>query len=917
MNIFAILAALLIVPLGALKAADSLAKKPNILLIVTDDQGYGDFSIHGNPHLQTPHTDKLAETGVRFDRFYVNSFCAPTRAALLTGRWPLRTGCHGVTHNREAMRSSEVTIAEALHGAGYRSACIGKWHNGEQYPFTPQGQGFDEFFGFNNGHWNNYFNAVLLRGAKHEATKGYITDVLTDEAMKFISANKAASFFCYLAYNAPHSPYQVPNRYFDKFKVKGFDDVVAAFYGMCENLDDNVGRLLAHLDTEHLADNTIVLFLTDNGGTAGVKIYNAGMRGGKTSMHEGGMRVPLFMRWPAAKWTPHVVKSIVSHIDLYPTLLDLCGVKAPDGLEIDGVTLRPLLEKSDSRLWSERILFTHNPIDEANKYPGAVRTQKYRLVREIKGPSGGSSAKANDASATAWQLYDMESDPGESTNIAKEYPDIVQRLSAQYDTWFADISREGLKRFPLPVGYAEHNPVELHVPQAFFDKPLRFACGPGFANDWLTGWTDSQAKVWYEIEIAQAGDYEIEIAYGCPTADKGSRIRAGVGDVAVEAVVPAAEAKEIPLPHRDEAGKSKYRNRDWATLKLGTLKLPKGPAKLTLEALTIPGTQVMDLKHVEMNLRPSHTNASIPKIKGAQAVQPPPPTFADVPYGTHPKQVLDFWKADSAKASPLLFFVHGGGWTGGTRIGGLSGMLKPLLSAGISVVSVEYRFISEAMADGITPPVKGPMLDAARALQFVRSKAGEWNIDKTRIVASGNSAGACTSLWLTYHDDLADPASSNPVARESTRLLAAAVSNAQTTLDPLLMREWTPNSHYGGHAFGIFKGQPSVAEAGEFDTDFDRFLSCRDKLQPLINEYSPYALVSHDDPPVWLSYREAPALAQPQKDPTHTANFGQKLLERCQQAGVSCELVYPGAPAVRHAQMINFIIAQVAKEQEK
>jgi arylsulfatase A-like enzyme len=578
-----------------------LLAKPNILLILTDDQGYGDFSIHGNPHLQTPHIDRLGQSGVRFDRFYVNSFCAPTRAALLTGRWPLRTGCHGVTHNREAMRPSEVTLAEALRGAGYRSACIGKWHNGEQYPFTPMGQGFDEAFGFNNGHWNNYFDPMLLRGSQPEQTKGYITDVLTDEAMKFITANKTRPFFCYLAYNAPHSPYQVPDRYFDKFKAKGFDNTVAAFYGMCENLDDNVGRLLAHLEAENLADNTIVLFLTDNGGTAGVKTYNAGMRGGKTSVHEGGTRVPLFMRWPAAKWQPHLAAPIVSHIDLFPTLLDLCGVKAPDGPKVDGITLRPLLEKAGRAAWPERTLFTHNPIDETNKFPGAVRTQRHRLVREIKGPAGGSNAKANDASATPWQLYDMESDPSETKDIAADHPDIVQQLSARYDAWFADISREGLQRFPLPVGHAEHNPVELHAPQAFFTKPLQFAVGSGAANDWLTAWTDAQGKVWFDIEVATAGDYDIELALACPPSDAGSRLRISVGTESFETVIPAALAREIPLPHRDE--KAQYRSREWTTLKAGTLKLPKGPAKLTLEPLTMPGTQVMDLKQVKLNLR--------------------------------------------------------------------------------------------------------------------------------------------------------------------------------------------------------------------------------------------------------------------------------------------------------------------------
>ena len=596
-----LLTALLLAPLAALHTAS--AKQPNVLIIITDDQGYGDLSIHGNTHLQTPHIDRLGAEGVRFDRFYVNSFCAPTRAALLTGRWPLRTGCHGVTHNREAMKPSEVTMAEALHDGGYRSACIGKWHNGEQYPFTPQGQGYDEFFGFNNGHWSNYFDPVLLRGSQPEQTKGYITDVLTNEAMKFITANQAKPFFCYLAYNAPHSPYQVPDKYFDKFKAKGFDNKVAAFYGMCENLDDNVGRLLAHLESLKLADDTIVLFLTDNGGTAGVKTYNAGMRGGKTSVHEGGTRVPLFVRWPAANWQPHFVKAIVSHIDLFPTLLDLCGVKAPAGPKVDGLTLRPLLEKADPGTWPKRTLFTHNPIDETNKFPGAVRTQRYRLVREIKGPAGGSNAKANDASATPWQLYDMESDPSETKNIAADHPDIVKQLGDQYDAWFADISRDGLQRFPLPIGHAEHNPIELHAPQAYLDKPLKFASGPGFANDWLTGWTDAKAKVWFDIEAVTAGDYEIEIALACPPADAGSRLRISGGSESFETVVPAAPAREIPLPHRDEEGSARYRSRDWTTLKAGTLKLPKGPAKLTLEPLSMPGTQVMDLKQVKLKLR--------------------------------------------------------------------------------------------------------------------------------------------------------------------------------------------------------------------------------------------------------------------------------------------------------------------------
>ncbi|MCI0361482.1 MAG: sulfatase-like hydrolase/transferase, partial [Planctomycetaceae bacterium] len=280
-------------------AAGSAAQaRPNIVVIITDDQGYGDCSLHGNPTLKTPHIDALGRQSVRLDRFFVNSFCSPTRAALLTGRYPLRTGVFGVTHNKETMRDSEVTLAEMLRAAGYQTACFGKWHNGEQFPYTPPGQGFDQFFGFHNGHWNNYFDTPLLRGATFEPTKGYITDVLTDEAIRFLGSS-GKPFFCYLAYNAPHSPFQAPDAEFDHYKSLGLDDTLAAFYAMCVRVDANVGRLLDELDRLKLAENTIVVFLTDNGGTAGVKHFNAGMRGGKTSVHEGGTRVPLFIRWPA------------------------------------------------------------------------------------------------------------------------------------------------------------------------------------------------------------------------------------------------------------------------------------------------------------------------------------------------------------------------------------------------------------------------------------------------------------------------------------------------------------------------------------------------------------------------------------------------------------------------------------------
>ena len=284
--------------------------------------------------------------------------------------------------------------------------------------------------------------------------------------------------------------------------------------------------------------------------------------------------------------------------------------------------------------------------------------------------------------------------------------------------------------------------------------------------------------------------------------------------------------------------------------------------------------------------------------------QIPPPTIANVPYGTHPKQVLDFYKATADTPTPLVFIIHGGGWLNGDKQPvGVANFLK----AGISVVSIQYRFTSDADAAGFWPPVEWPLHDAARALQFVRSKAGEWNIDKTRIGATGGSAGACSSLWLAFHDDMADPKSSDPVARESTRLWCAAVNAPQTTLDPQQMKDWTPNSTYGGHAFG-FRG-----DGKKHTTGFQEFLAGREKVLPWIKEYSPYELVSSDDPPIYMTFGAPPALGQEQKDPTHTANFGVKLQEHCKEKGVECELVYPGAPDVKHANTDLFLIDKLKK----
>lgn len=277
----------------------------------------------------------------------------------------------------------------------------------------------------------------------------------------------------------------------------------------------------------------------------------------------------------------------------------------------------------------------------------------------------------------------------------------------------------------------------------------------------------------------------------------------------------------------------------------------------------------------------------------------PKPTLSNVKYGKHERQILDFWHADSDKPTPLVFVIHGGGWRGGSkeRLNRFADV-NALLKAGISVVAINYRL--ERHAKDVKPFVKAPLRDAARALQFVRSKAKEWNIDKERIGAAGGSAGACSSLWLAYHDDLADPKSKDPVARESTRLYCAGVIGAQTTLDPKQMKEWIPNSSYGGHAFG--------------KKNFAEFLKDREEILPWIAEYSPYALASAGDPPVYIKYGHVPAMGKEQENPTHSANFGIGLKKRCDELGLKCYIFYPGVKDIKYNNPTDFLIATLKKK---
>ena len=300
-------------------------------------------------------------------------------------------------------------------------------------------------------------------------------------------------------------------------------------------------------------------------------------------------------------------------------------------------------------------------------------------------------------------------------------------------------------------------------------------------------------------------------------------------------------------------------------------------------------------------------NKAVEKAKGGdpKKKKKDPPTYADgVPepthtrlkYGPHKRNIFDFWKAESDSPTPLVLVIHGGGWNGGSKEQIHKYVdVSRLLKSGISVAAIHYRLIKDSK--NLKPPVQGPLYDSARALQFFRSNASDWNIDPTRIGAAGGSAGACTSLWLAYHDDLADPNNEDPILRESTRLTCAAVARPQTTLDPKQMKEWMPNSKYGAHAFGI--------------DGFEAFLEQRESISEWLDEYSPYSLASSDDPPVYLSFLKRPKMGEDVKDPTHSANFGIGLQRHCKELGIECDVMYPGAKDVEFKTTTDYLIARL------
>lgn len=539
--------------------------RPNVVLVITDDQGYGDIAAHGNSMIKTPHLDELFQQSVRLTDYHVDPTCSPTRSALMSGRYSTRTGVWHTIMGRSMMSPAELTIAEVLKSAGYATGCFGKWHLGDNYPCRPQDQGFDEVL-INGGggvgqtpdyFGNDYFDDTYFRNGQPEKHEGYCTDVWFRESLKFIEKNKDRPFFVYLTTNAPHGPFLVAEEYSKPYRDQGVPTTMAAFYGMITNIDENMGLLTEKLAEWGLAENTVLIFTTDNGTAAGIarprrgkkgtgpaeepgwRGFNAGMRGQKGSEYDGGHRVPCFIRWPKGGMEGgRDVDQITAHVDVLPTLAELCGATVPGDVQLDGKSLVPLL-KGDASTWPERTLLVHSQrIEYPQKWrKSAVMTDRWRLVN-------------------GKELFDIVADPGQQTDVAEDHAEIVAELTKEYEAWWGSLSVVFDDFVDVAIGADAENPARLtchdwHTNQVPWNQG-HIRSGPFVSGFWA-------------VSVVEDGKYEFTLRRW-PEEQAGpidaTRARLKVGDVDVSKETDAdAEFVKFEV----ELRKGRTRLQTWLT----------------------------------------------------------------------------------------------------------------------------------------------------------------------------------------------------------------------------------------------------------------------------------------------------------------------------------------------------------------
>lgn len=553
--------------------------KPNIIIILTDDQGWGDLSHNGNSNIETPNIDKLAATGITFDRFYVCAVCSPTRAELLTGRYHVRSGVWSTSAGGERMDTDETTIGEVFKKAGYQTAAYGKWHNGMQAPYHPNSRGFDDFYGFCSGHWGNYYSPMLEHNGEIVQGDGFVIDDFTRHGIDFIEKNKDKPFLLYLPYNTPHSPMQVPEKYWNKYKNmelnafhrdKEKEDIpfTRAALAMCENIDWNVGRIVNKVEELGLLENTIIMYLSDNGPNSWR--WNGGMKGRKGSIDEGGVRSPMIINWQGRLEAGKRIREIAGGIDLLPTLADFAGIKLNPEKPLDGRSIKSILT-DENPIWEDRIIVNH--------WRGrtSLRNQRFRLDNQNR-------------------LFEIDSDPGQFTDVSEKFPDEHAALVEAREEWIAEVASEinTETNRPFTIGHPGMTQTQLPardaIPHGNIKRSNRYP-----NSTYLFNWISNTDSITFNTEVLTEGEYEVQLYYTCPVKDIGSTIQLTFKNKKLEYELSDAFESEL-LTDDDVYPRMEGYVKEFNRVTLGKIRFEKGIGTLTLKATKIPGSQVMDFR---------------------------------------------------------------------------------------------------------------------------------------------------------------------------------------------------------------------------------------------------------------------------------------------------------------------------------
>jgi len=548
---------------------------PNILIILTDDQGWGDLSINGNTNLKTPNIDNIALNGASFERFYVSPVCSPTRAELLSGKFFVRSGVNGVTRGYERMNTDVKLISDFFKGKKYKTGAFGKWHNGSQPPYHPNNRGFDEFYGFTSGHWGNYFDPILEKNGKIIKTEGYINDVITNEAISFIKKSNKP-FLSFISYNTPHSPMQVPDKYFDgkdillrgRYSKRENIEKTKAAMGMIENIDENIGNVVRLLKEKGVYENTIIIFFSDNGPNG--NRWNNDLKDRKGSTNEGGVRVPFFIQWPKNIKKGLKIKQISSVLDVFPTLLELTGNESLN--DLDGMSLKRFLD-SPSLLDDERTIFSYwnNRI--------SARNNNYILDHENN-------------------LYDLVKDFSQYNPIEKDNNPHYQKLLNDKNEWLTKVvnpNKEKLTRRPFTINYNTAKYTHLPARDAEINGDLKRSSIHANCS-FIENWKNTNDYIFWEIDVLEDGINNIELYYTLEKESVGTEIALEFENQIIKKTIDEFHDPNLVGFEEDKIKRIESYTKDFKKIKIGTMSFKKGLSKLKLKTTKKVGKKSIDFR---------------------------------------------------------------------------------------------------------------------------------------------------------------------------------------------------------------------------------------------------------------------------------------------------------------------------------